>query len=267
VGKLAAKPRSKKSGEAWYDQSFRRDYLERYQHRSDKAAAEETVFLLGALSLPPNARVLDLCCGAGRHSRALAESGLRMVALDRSADLLNAAIRTLPSTKNICHVRGDMRRLPLASASLDGVVNLFTSFGYFPGTAENERALREAVRVLKPGAPLVMDFLNIHATLRKLVPSSEKTVGNMTLSERRWHDPRTRRLNKITRFIEGRKVSERSESVRAFTAAELAGLFKKCGLRITGRFGDLTGAPFKKMSSPRCVLIGEKILRSARKAR
>jgi ubiquinone/menaquinone biosynthesis C-methylase UbiE len=243
---------------AWYDQAFQRDYLARYAHRSDEAAAAETRFILRALNLKKGSRVLDLCCGAGRHSRALAKAGLNIVALDRSADLLQAARSDTPSKLCVNYIRGDMRQLPLKIGSIDGIVNLFTSFGYFPGTAENAGALREAVRVLKSGAPLVMDFLNIHATLARLVPRSEKMVDGTMLVERRWYDARSKRLNKITRSIAGRKVSERRESVRAFTPQELAGLFRQCGMQVTGQFGDLAGAKFVKDSSPRCVLVGRK---------
>jgi ubiquinone/menaquinone biosynthesis C-methylase UbiE len=259
LSSTAAQRRPKKSGEAWYDKAFRRDYLTRYRHRSDEAATNETAFIVWQLGLKRRSTILDLCCGAGRHSRALAKAGLKIVALDRSTDLLQAAKDATPSAQSINYIRGDMRFLPLQSMSIDGIVNLFTSFGYFPTDEENLKALREASRVMKTGAPLVMDFLNIHATRKNLVPRSEKVLGNIKLVERRWYDPRTRRLNKVTRITEGRKTSERLESVRAFTSAELTRMFKRCGLRITGQFGDLTGAPYEKSISPRCVLIGKKM--------
>jgi len=239
----------------WYDAAFEQDYLARYHHRSDEAATAELPFLLTALALPHGARILDLCCGAGRHSRALKISGYRVLAVDRSGDLLKQAHALQAGGKEIGYVRADMRRLPLAGRSLDGAVNLFTSFGYFERDAENLQVLREVARVLKPGAPFVFDFLNLPMTLGKLVPRSEKIIGRTRLTQRRFFDRKTRRLVKITRLTGRGRTLVRRESVRAYSPVELNALFRRAGLEIVARFGDLFGSPFDLQASPRCVLV------------
>src|SRR5208283_4494382 len=93
----------------WYDQAFGRDYLLRYRHRSDKQAAAERPFLVAALALPKGARVLDLCCGAGRYSRALQKAGYKVIAVDRSLELLQAARAGRGGKRGICYLRADMR--------------------------------------------------------------------------------------------------------------------------------------------------------------
>jgi ubiquinone/menaquinone biosynthesis C-methylase UbiE len=246
----------------WYETAFARDYLARYAHRSDEAAQAELPFLLRALKLPRGACVLDLCCGAGRHARALAAAGYRVVAVDLSAALLCAA-RKASRRENIRYVRADMRALPLACASMDGAVSIFTSFGYFPREAQDARALREAARVLKPGAPLVLDFMNIRAALAALQPRSERTVGRARLVELRRYDRRTRRLTKTIRIDEGWRRKVVRESVRAYTSRELAALLRRAGFRVMARYGDLFGARFDARRSPRCVLVARKVERSA----
>lgn len=251
----------------WYETAFARDYLERYQHRSDEAARAELPFLLSALSLPRGARILDLCCGAGRHARALASAGYDVVAIDLSADLLRVA-RARSRGLRIAWRRADMRHLPLADCSVDGVINIFTSFAYFPRDAENARVLVEVARVLKPGAPFVMDYLNLRATLAALTSASEKTIGTMHLIERRRFDVRRRRLVKTIRTVEGRSTRLLRESVRAYTPRELAALFSRAGLDVVARYGDLSGARFLPATSPRCVLVARKhasCIRGARK--
>jgi len=136
----------------WYVSAFNADYLARYKHRSDELAQAELPFVLSALKLAANTAVLDLCCGAGRHSRALisAMPSGRVVGLDLSADLLHDAQtknRTKPRT---FFLRADMRRIPLAAHSVNAVVNLFTSFGYFKTDREHLNVLKEVARVLKP---------------------------------------------------------------------------------------------------------------------
>ena len=270
ISKRTRKPgaprRAQKSGrkecEAWYVKAFCQNYLARYEHRSDQAAQKELPFLLKALKLRKGSRVLDLCCGAGRHSRALAGAGLNVVGIDLSSDLLKAARATekkrVRARAEIEYIRADMRRLPLPDASVDGAISMFTSFGYFPTDKQNERVLREVQRVLKPGAPFIMDYLNLRATLKTLVPYSEKVVSGVTIQERRRYDPRSHRLIKISRFPCCGKMESVKESVRAYSAAELDKMFRQAGLKIERRFGDLSGARFDSLASPRIVLLARR---------
>ncbi|HYF51495.1 MAG TPA: class I SAM-dependent methyltransferase [Planctomycetota bacterium] len=250
----ASASKGARSKRPWYESAFTREYLSQYAHRSDEAARREIPFVVRALKLKRGARVLDLCCGAGRHSRVLAAGGLRVTGLDLSADLLNAANA---AGGGVVFVRGDMRRLPFLSESFDGMVNLFTSFGYF-NDAENQRVLTDAARVLKPGAPFFMDYLNITHVRRTLVDRSERCVGEMQLCERRWYDPRTRRLNKATRMRCNGAEKLRRESVRAYTRAELTRMLHRAGMKVLKVYGDLSGSRFDARNSPRCVLLARK---------
>ncbi len=117
---------STQPNEPWYAEAFGKDYLHRYAHRSNEAAAGDIPFLVEALNLQAGDWVLDLCCGAGRYSSGLASTGLNILGVDLSRDLLRKAANDAPS---IPFMRCDMRTIPIADASLDGVVNLFTSFG------------------------------------------------------------------------------------------------------------------------------------------
>lgn len=99
----------------------------------------------------PAGRVADLGCGAGRDVEWLGEHGYDVVGVDLSAGMLAEGRRRLPSAS---FVGGDLCRLPLASASVDGVwscsclVHLDRSRG--------ELALGEIARVLRPGGVLYL---------------------------------------------------------------------------------------------------------------
>ena len=245
---------------AWYVDAFKESYLSCYPLRSDAAAESEIPFIRGAINAPAGATILDLCCGAGRHSRVLASpaGGFRMIALDLSADLLNTARKHTPKKAPIQYIRGDMRRLPLQSESFDGVVNLFTSFGYFSTDIQNEHALREAARVLRPGRRLVLDFFNVTFVRKSLVAESEKIIDGQRITERRWYDAKKGRLIKtVSGTLCGERIN-RLESVRAYTPTELEALFKAAGFKLIARYGDLSGSKFNRTKSPRCVIVGEK---------
>jgi SAM-dependent methyltransferase len=202
--------------------------------------------------------VLDLCCGAGRYSNALARRGLRVFGVDLSRDLLRSATAG-PSVA--AYVRGDMRRLPFADGIFSGVASLFTSFGYFESDEENRAALLEAVRVLRTGGTLLLDFFNLTRMLATLEPRSERKLGKERIIETRSYDRHRGRIEKTIRVCEGGKpnaVTEIVESVRAYSAKELAELVSSVGLSIRSRNGDLRGAAFEEASSERCVLVARK---------
>jgi ubiquinone/menaquinone biosynthesis C-methylase UbiE len=103
------------------------------------------------LGLPVGSRVLDAPCGQGRHAHLLAEAGFRVDGIDYSRQLLAAALQrgTGPS---LHYRRADMRKLPAVWTNrFDGVVNLFTSFGFFDNPSDDARVIAEFARVLKPG--------------------------------------------------------------------------------------------------------------------
>ena len=136
----------------WYSGFFDDDYLRVFGPvLPEERTAAEVNGVVGQLGLAPGARLLDLCCGPGRHAVLLARLGFRVTGLDLSRRLLaEAAAAAAGQGEPVGLVAGDMRRLPFADASFDAVLNLFHAFGYLEDEAQDELVLAEVARVLAP---------------------------------------------------------------------------------------------------------------------
>jgi SAM-dependent methyltransferase len=107
---------------------------------------EEAIRRVG---LTAGQRVLEVGCGTGVFLRAAADRGAEVVGLDASEALLELARDRVPEAELRL---GDMQFLPFEDDLFD-VVAGFNSF-FFAG--DLVAALREAGRVAKPGAPVVI---------------------------------------------------------------------------------------------------------------
>ena len=97
----------------------------------------------------PGDRVLDVGCGAGVFLRLAADAGALGFGIDASAELIELARRRVPEADLRV---GDMEALPFEDDSFHLVTGL-TSFFF---AADMVAALREAGRVARPGAPVVI---------------------------------------------------------------------------------------------------------------
>jgi ubiquinone/menaquinone biosynthesis C-methylase UbiE/DNA-binding transcriptional ArsR family regulator len=106
--------------------------------------------------LAPDWTIGDLGCGTGQMTAVLAPFVARVVAVDGSSEMLQAAKRRLRDLDNVDLRRGDLEALPIDDGALDAAV-LALVLHHVPDPA---RVIAEAARALKPGARiLVLDML------------------------------------------------------------------------------------------------------------
>ena len=108
--------------------------------------------------LEPSWVVGDLGCGTGQVARSLAPFVKRLIGVDASAAMIQAAQARTNGNRNIDLRIGELEQLPISDAELDAAL-LFLVLHYVVDPA---RALAEAGRVLKPGGTLVITDMLPH---------------------------------------------------------------------------------------------------------
>ena len=189
-------------------------------------------------------KILDLCCGIGRHSLELARRGYRVVGVDLTEEYLTKARKQAESEYlNIEFIRNDMRRY-CQIEGFDVVINMFTAFGYFESQAENKRVLTNIYCSLRKGGTLIMDMAG-------------KEVVARTWRERDWHEQDGRiflRESRISQnwswsentwmMLEKGKLQKFEFAHRIYSAVELTDMLKDCGFSSVSIYGDLAGADY-----------------------
>jgi len=218
------------------------------------AEVEKIVSLLG---LRPGARVLDLCCGVGRHSLELARRGFRVTGVDRTQRYLEQASGQADKEGLMVEfVRDDMRTFCRPDA-FDAVINMFTSFSYFEDPEEDRQVVVNVYRSLKSGGAFILETIGKEVLARIFLESDwHEENGILVLQERKvsknwgWMENRWIMLkdNKRTEF----KVTH-----RLYSATELAAVLAGCGFAQVDVYGDLSGSAYDH-TARRMILVGRR---------
>jgi len=126
------------------------------------------------LKLSPGEKILDLCCGQGRHSLELTRRDFRDVeGLDRSHYLIQKAKTSAKKESLSVKFReGDARKLPYLPDTFDVVMILGNSFGYFETIQNDLEVLKEVLRVLKPWGRVLVDIADGEYLRKNFQPRS-----------------------------------------------------------------------------------------------
>lgn len=118
---------------------------------------QEIDFIVEQFPNPPYRRVLDLCCGEGRHANILAEIGYQMVGVDLDGAAL--AIAESKSNGLVTYIEKDMREIAKLPGQFDAILSMWQSFGYFDEVT-NRDILRQISGKLRPGGRFILDIYN-----------------------------------------------------------------------------------------------------------
>ena len=211
-------------------------------------ASSEMTQLISLLNLEPRAKVLDLCCGVGRHSLELTKKGFQVTGVDRTAKYIQAAKQQANQENlKIEFVLEDMRKFYRPN-SFEVVINLFTSFGYFENPNDDKRVVKNVYRSLKPNGVFVLELMGKEILARIFLERNWDEQNGLILLQERKPSRNWSWIDNRWIFIKDGKQDEFMVSHRIYSAVELSNLLKECGFKKIEVYGDLAGAPYDQIS-------------------
>ena len=190
------------------------------------------------LGLSPDEKILDLCCGQGRHSLELARRGYKNIeGLDRSHYLIQKAKKEAKKEGLAVRFReGDARKLPYPADTFDTVMILGNSFGYFETLKDDLLVLKEVFRVLKPWGILLIDVANGKYLKENFQPRSWEWIDkkHFVCRERSLSIDGQRLISReVVTNVEKGVLVDQFYAERLYTKENLSEVLKKAG------FGDI----------------------------
>ncbi len=195
---------------------------------------QEVDLLIKILQLSPEAKILDICCGQGRHSLELARRGFKFVnGLDRSHYLIQKAkMQAKKEALNLRFKEGDARKLPYSSDTFDVVLILGNSFGYFETIQDDLRILKEVLTVLKPRGKLIIDVTDGEYLREHFQPRSWEWIdsNHFVCRERSLSMDKQRLISReIISHVEKAVIADQFYAERLYTQESLTELLKNAG--------------------------------------
>lgn len=235
---------------SWFTSWFNTPYYHiLYQERDHREAAAFMNKLTAHIGLPIEAKILDLACGRGRHSKYLYRKGFDVTGVDISRQSIDYA-KEYERPRLHFEVHDMRENYP---HTFDAVFNLFTSFGYFEDEHDNLKVITTIKNSLTAAGTGVIDFMNAPKSIENLVPEEYQSLNGLNFHIRRYLDDDF--IVKEINFTDKGEEFQFVERVRALTYEDFLGYFAKAEVHLKDVFGDYNLNPYEEKSSERLILL------------
>lgn len=143
-----------------------------------QATKEEVAFLIDQIQLPRGASILDVGCGTGRHSVALAQHGFAVTGIDLSEHMLEKArARAAAANLNVAFIQCDATTFsskPVFDAAIGLCEGAMGLLGQGDDPIERDlTVLRNVFAALKPSGQFIVNALNVFRVARQVGQDQE----------------------------------------------------------------------------------------------
>ena len=243
----------------WFEDWFNSPYYHQlYKHRDEEEAEMFLQALIAHLHPPAGVRMIDWACGKGRHCKVLHDMGFDVTGVDLSEASIREAVQD--ENEQLHFYRHDMRN-PFRINYYDYAFNMFTSFGYFLTRREHDSAIRSMAVGLRKGGTLVMDYINVKKAGGELPQSYlQQESAELVFQIAKWQDEH--HIFKQIQVADAPGGTLRhlfTERVAKFTLHDFSDMMSFQGLQIREVVGDYHLRPFDAATSPRLIIVADKI--------
>ena len=239
--------------ESWFESE---EYLKVYKHRDEREALQLVESIISITNIKNKSKILDLACGAGRHSIEFAKKGFFLTAVDLSENLLNnAKVNAQNAEVDIDFIRADIRDFYIDD-KFDLVLNLFTSFGYFESDEENFKVFKSAYDHLNENGFFIFDYFNKKYLEENLITNSSLRIEDGEIIQKR----RIEKGRVIKDIIIKKNGNEKyfKESVKIYSLDEIKSKLELTKFNIKDIYGSFDRSKFDESLSNRIIIIAQK---------
>lgn len=233
------------------------DYADFYDWENARTLGRRDVPFWLRMTAAVRGPIVELGCGTGRITMPLAHEGVRLIGVDRSAEMLARARRRVRRQRRGARpalVRADVRTLPLPDGAVPMVMAPYGILQSLLSERDLRATLRDVARVIVPAGMFVMELV---ADLpawgeyrRKVSLRGRRTPGgsHITLFESVRQD-RARGLTIFDQeFVERRGGRSRRRAFtlhfRTLSVPQMTRRLKTAGFQIEAVMGDYDGGPW-----------------------
>jgi cyclopropane fatty-acyl-phospholipid synthase-like methyltransferase len=242
----------------WYESFFSGINCEMWEKAVTQQWTDtEASFIKDVLHVEPGSAILDMPCGTGRHSIALAKQGFHLTSVDISEEFINGLKRKVEAQQlTIEVIHENILSLEL-KGSFDGAFCLGNSFGYFdfPGM---EIFVNKVSSSLKQGAKWIINTgLMAESFLAKFTKEKKYELEGLTMEICNDYDEWNSCLLTTLTYTKNGKQEIHRFKHHVYTVAELIRLLGKYDLKTIALYNSTDKEAFK-LDDPQLYLVAQK---------
>ena len=245
--------------EGWFeDQTFWQDFrsvlFHNYRMNSTSLQVEKMIELL---ELSRDDKILDLCCGVGRHSLEFAKKGYEVTGVDLTQRYIEEAkSKAEEEDLDVEFVVADMKDFERKD-TYDAAINFFSSFGYFKEEGDNLRVMERVHSSLKDGGRFLIDVMGRKVMAREYTEKREGRLDDGYFIEEREIKGDWELLENRWTLIKDDDVKNGTFYIKIYSAEELREMLEKSGFASIDLYGDLEKSEYEE-DAERLVAVARK---------